>query len=522
MPVAHDAAGILRSSAADLPLLSAAEMEAWDAAAQREGGIPGRVLMESAGRAAAAVIDRAHPRGAVVVVVGKGNNGGDGVVAARTLRARGREVSLWAPAGSPDQALLHGWGVRLLADAAEAELACANAAVLVDALLGTGASGAPRGALAEAVDLLNAADRPVVALDGPSGVDLTSGEVREPAVRAGLTITFGAPKRGLLLHPGRELAGRVVAVEIGLPPQGAGGRGAPGARLVTPAWAAARLPALPSNAHKGTRGTVGILAGSEGMAGAAHLSGRGALRAGAGKVRIASHPANREILQQGLPEALYEGVRDGRLPQTLLECDAVVAGPGLGRDDWARRLIGELLDGYRGPLLLDADALVILAEDGEPWSRLRGHRALLTPHPKEMSALLGAGVEEITADPFGAAEEAARRYGCAVLLKGSPSVVAAEGRPLLVPLTGHSGVAAGGMGDVLSGIAGAFMGQGVGPGEAGALALHYGGIAAELAGRGRSLLPGDLADALPGALEWSAPGSSLALPEIVLDLLPRR
>jgi ADP-dependent NAD(P)H-hydrate dehydratase / NAD(P)H-hydrate epimerase len=517
VPVTQSVTGILRFSAAQLPLLTAAEMGAWDAAAQEE--IPGRVLMESAGRAAAAVIARAYPEGRVVVAVGKGNNGGDGVVAARTLAAWGREVALWAPIGLQSPGLLHGWEVRLLEDG-NAELACAQAGVLVDALLGTGASGPPRGALGEAVRRLNDSGRAVVALDGPTGVDLTDGAVADPAVRAALTVTFGAPKRGLLLHPGREHAGRLVVVEIGLPPHGQGSGTA--AMLVTPGWAAARLPALPTNAHKGTRGTVGVLAGSAGMAGAAHLSARGALRAGAGKVRVASHPDNRDILQQGIPEALFDEVGEGRVPPALLECDVVVAGPGLGRDDWARRLMRELLEGYRGPLLLDADALVLLSEDGEPWSRLRGHRALLTPHPKEMSRLLGAGVKEITADPFAAASEAARRYGCAVLLKGSPSLVAEAGKPVLVPLTGHSGVAAGGMGDVLAGIAGAFLGQGVSPAEAGALALHYGGIAAELAGRGRSLLPGDLAEALPRALEWAPAGSDLGLPEILLDLLPRR
>lgn len=495
-----------------VPVLGADEMRAWDAAAIRETGIPERVLMESAGRAAAALVQRFFPSGRVVAVVGGGNNGGDALVVARTLRAWGREVvAVSIGKRPPDSMLLHGWKVDVRPDA-ELEAVLAGAAVVVDGLLGTGARGAPREPEATAIEAITRSAVPVVALDGPSGIDLTTGAAPGPALRAALTVTFGAPKRGLLLFPGREHAGRIVAVEVGFAPLATAG-----AELITPAWAARRLPAVAPNAHKGSMGRVLIVAGRAGMAGAAVLAGMGALRTGAGYAVLVSPGANRAILQGAIPEALYLD-RDALPEDFAASADAVVAGPGMGTDEESLALLRRLAPG-QAPLLLDADALTLLARNAGLRDEIE-RPLLLTPHPGEMGRLLDRPVSAITAEPFAAAAEAAERFHCAVLLKGNPSLVTEPGTPTLVNVAGHSGIATGGMGDVLSGVAGALLAVGTAPREAAALALFYAGRAAELAGRGRGLLPRDVAAALPAALA-EAPEPP-AMPGVVMDLAAAR
>jgi NAD(P)H-hydrate epimerase len=491
-----------------VPVLGAAEMRAWDEQSIRQVGISEAVLMESAGRAAAALVQRFFPRGRVVAAVGAGNNGGDALVVARTLRAWGRDVvAVSIGKRPPDLALLHGWEVDVRpADALDAALG--GAGVLVDGLLGTGARGAPREPEATAIDAIVRSGVPVVALDGPSGVDLTTGAAPGPALRAALTVTFGAPKRGLLLFPGRERAGRIVAVEVGFAPLAAAG-----AELITPPWAARRLPAVAANAHKGSMGRVLVVAGRAGMAGAAVLAGMGALRSGAGYAVLVSPDANRAILQGALPEALFLD-RDALPAAFASSADAVVAGPGMGTDEDALALLRRLATGG-APLLLDADALTLLARNPDVRDEIE-RPLLLTPHPGEMGRLLGRPLPEIVADPFAAAAEAAERFRCTVLLKGNPSLVAEPDAPTLVNVAGHSGIATGGMGDVLSGVAGALLAVGSAPREAAALALFYAGRAAELAGRGRGLLPRDVAQALPTAL--AQPPAPPTTPGVVLDL----
>lgn len=506
-------------AAARVLVLTADEMRAWDEHAIGALGVPEPVLMESAGRAAAAVVQRLYPEGRVVAAVGSGNNGGDAMVVVRTLRAWGRDaVAVQVGSRAPDAALLHGWEVDSV-DAARAEEAFRGAGVIVDGLLGTGASGAPRGAYADAIAAMNRAGRPIVALDGPSGADLTTGAAPGEAVRADVTVTFGAPKRGLLLFPGRQLAGRVVVVEIGFPPLA---EDAASARLVTAAWALSILPPVPPNAHKGMMGRVSIVAGRRNMAGACVLAGRGALRAGAGMAVLVSPAANREILQTALPEALY-GDRDNLEPDFLAGSKAIVAGPAMGTDDEALDLLRAIARDSDVPLLLDADAVTLLARNPDLRDALGDRPLVLTPHPGEMSRLLGTSVEQITADPFRAATEAADRFRCAVLLKGTPSLVAAPGQPTLVSVGGHSGLATGGNGDVLSGVIGAFLARGMAPRDAAGAGLWFAGRAAELAGRGRGLIPSDVADALPAALLEHAPReSAMRLPGVVVDLPPAR
>jgi NAD(P)H-hydrate epimerase len=496
------------------PVLTPAETRALDAATIEELNVPGAVLMEAAGRAAAAVVQRLFPRGRVAAAVGSGNNGGDAMVLLRTLRAWGREVAAVAVgAHPPDPALLHGWEVETC-PASGAESAFRGVEVVVDGLLGTGARGAPREAETAAIEAMARAGRPVVALDGPSGIDLLTGAKPGVAVRAEVTVTFGALKRGLLLFPGREHAGRIVVAEIGLRPFG----GSPAAQLVTPAWARRHLPGVVPNAHKGTMGLVSVVAGRRGMAGAAVLAGRGALRAGAGKVRLVSHADNRVILQTALPEALFADRDAAGVPEEVGASQAVVAGPGMGTGDRDLALLRALFAAVRCPVLLDADAVTLLAHHPELRDEIRGP-LLLTPHPGEMGRLLGRETKAVTADPFAAAAEAAERFRCAVLLKGAPSLAAAPGEPTLVNVTGHSGIATGGSGDMLGGVAGALLAVGVVPRDAAALALYLCGRAAQHAGQGRSLIPHDVVEALPDAFaELGAGDPEPVVPGAVLDL----
>ena len=497
-----------------VPILRAKQMQRWDQRAIQTQNIPERVLIEAAARAAAAVVQQLYPRGRIVAAVGGGNNGADALVLMRTLRAWGRDVAAVVPDGvTPATELLHGWEIQVIG-AADATPAFVDAAAVVDGLLGTGAHGEPRPPQAMLIEAITAAGCPVVALDGPSGVDLTTGQVSGVAIRADVSVTFGAPKRGLLMFPGRAHAGRLVAVETGFPPIRPDEYNA---ALITPAWARARLPHIPANAYKGDLGTVAIVAGHPGMAGAALLAGLGAGRAGAGKIELISVPENREILQVSVPEALFVERTSEGLQGVLERAGAVVAGPGMGTGEADLQVLRSVIATGSAPLLLDADAVTLLARNPDLLDGA-SRPVLLTPHPGEMSRLVGEDTKEITADPFRFAAEAAERWACTVLLKGSPAIVATSGEPTLVNVAGHSGIATGGMGDALAGIAGALLAQGASSRDAAALALFFAGRAAEIAGRGRSLLPRDVVEALPEALASPEVASDLRVPGILLDL----
>ncbi len=504
----------------DVALLTAEEAAALDRRAQ-QGGIPERALMENAGRALALVVHRLYPEGPIVAVVGRGNNGGDALVALRSLREWGRDVA-YIPAGShdPDARLLSGRAIRR-ASIDEAPAAFAGAAVILDGILGTGASGAPREPAAMLVRQMNASGRPVVALDIPTGVDPTTGEVPGDAVHAAVTVQFGWPKTGALFEPGRSHCGRLMAVEIGFPPLQAD---EPGARLVTPDWARATLPYRPPDAHKNSVGRVLIVAGRKGMGGAPAIAARSAMRAGAGYVRVASAEANRVIIQSRAPETLFVD-RDDRdaVAEALEQSDAILIGPALGTGEDGEALLDLVLAGLgdRG-CILDADALTILAGRQRGLGALQGRRVLATPHPGEMSRLSGRPVAEIRRDPIGQARLLAQTAGVTVLLKGAPSVVAEPDRPVLVSTVGSSDLATAGMGDQLGAEAAAFLAGGATPADAAGLALLYGGRAAELAGRARSLTPDDVADALHLAFDDAGPAAPpLDLPFVVFDQPPQ-
>jgi len=482
-----------------VPVLSADEAALWDRIAREDFGIPSRVLMESAGRAVAAALAReygARLGQSVVVACGAGNNGGDGFVAARALAALGVHVTCVAPEGEPtpdnaaNRALAEMGGCRVIGPADE----WGPCGVAVDALLGTGAHGAPRGAMADAVEKLMRLGVPVVAVDGPTGLDLTTGEVGAPCVRADLTVTFGAFRRGHLLQ--RSLCGDVVVMEMGFPP--------PDPRwpaVVTDRWLGEVLPPFRAEMHKGERGRVAIVGGSEGMAGAAIFAAKAAARSGAGLVKICASEATTRAAQAQSPDIMCVTTALGpeleeSLVETLSWADAVVVGPGLGRGAARDAFARAALKAVKGSVLVDADGLYAFrgAVD-ELKGLLAGRIALVTPHRGEFGVLFPDLLEQTRWDPFGAAAEAAERLGHAILLKGVPTVVAAPGVPLLVTASGNPGLATGGTGDVLTGMAASWLARGA-PGQtAGAAAAHVHGRAAEDIAQHRSvrtLRPDDL------------------------------
>ncbi len=520
-------AGALPFARGAVPLPTGRESAAFDDLSIRQRGVPEAALMETAGRQAAALVQRLYPTGEVVGLVGAGNNGGDALVALRTLAAWGRPVRAVLCADRPvDDPLLHGWTLEVCGDTELDDDALTDvlrhAAVVVDGVLGTGIRGAPRARQARAIVAVGRAARPVVALDVPSGIDADTGAVDGEAIRADLTVAFGWPKLGSLLHPARAHTGRLVAVEIGFPPPGPERWPA---RLLTPGWARPLLPVRASDTHKNAVGALLVVAGREGMAGAAVLAARAGLRAGAGFVRIASAPANREILQEAVPDAPFVDVSDDAALTAALDASrAVAAGPGLGTGDEAEQTLRRVLEGGHD-LVLDADALNLLAQ-GRPTRLARaavGRSLVVTPHPGEMSRLMDLAVSDLQGRRPAVARALADEAGCVVLLKGSPTLVAEPGGALGVSGVGGSELAAAGMGDVLTGTVGSFLAQGVAAPDAAGLALMVTGAAAARTGLGAGLAASDVPDELAGALAAMGPGESeLDEPWVILDLGPAR
>jgi NAD(P)H-hydrate epimerase len=501
------------------PLVGAAGMRALDRHTIETLGVPGELLMESAGRAVAeAVLALRAPGSPVLVVCGPGNNGGDGLVAARHLHALGVPVraallaaeTKLAPDAAANLARVRAAGVPLEG----AGFGVPRGGVVVDALFGTGLARAVAGPTAAAIARLNEARGAcrVVAVDLPSGLDADTGQPLGAAVHADVTVTLGLPKLGLALEPGRTLAGRVVVARIGIADTAPGAGAA--AELLTRAGAGRRLPARPAQGHKGSFGHVLVVAGSLGKSGAAALAVQGALRAGAGLVTAACPAGLQPILAVKCTEAMTAPVPDTEehgfaaageeaILALARERDVVALGPGIGRAAETCALVRGLVKRLEKPLVLDADGLFALGADP---GALKARRAptIVTPHPGEAGRLLGIGADAVNRDRPGAARRLAERTGSCVLLKGAASVVAtAEGRVRINP-TGGPALGTGGTGDVLTGVVAALLAQGLDGFEAAALGAFVHGLAGDRIAEGRGsagLLAGELADELPPALE---------------------
>jgi len=508
-----------------LPVLTAAEMRAVDARATETLGIPGPRLMESAGAGAADLIARAFaPVRAkrVLVVCGKGNNGGDGFVVARRLRGKGARVQIALVARRGDvkgdaAVALGRWRGRVDEITDETGLGAlvrglARAHVVVDALLGTGLTGPARGLVASAIEAVNAGARPVVSLDLPSGLGADTGALLGPTVRAALTATFAGYKRSLLDHPGAARAGRVHVIDIGVPfAQVARGIAT---FLVEESDVRAHFPRRPPDAHKGSYGHLLVVAGSIGKAGAAALAGRAALRSGVGLCTVAT-PASQQPIVAGLGaeymteplaetegRALSAGAK-GRILELAARADAVALGPGISLDPETQELIRALVLEVDRPMVVDADALSALAGGLDVLGRAAGPR-VLTPHPGEMARMLGAAVPRVQADRLETARGFAARHRAYLALKGAGTVIAAPDGRVFVNPTGNPGMASGGSGDVLTGMVGAFLARGLDPLAALQAGCFLHGLAGDIAAGDRGeegLIAGDIVEAIPAAMK---------------------
>ncbi len=464
-----------------IPLPDAETMREVDRWAIEQQGVPSLELMERAGAGVARTVERVAPDGPVAVVCGKGNNGGDGLVVARLLRDAGREVTVVCVAPLEDFSddarenlnRLAGDAPVLLSPGADAESgrrgagAIEDAAVVVDALLGTGFAGEPRGVMAQAIDATNAARAPVVSVDVPSGVDASTGVVTGPAVRAAVTVTFHAAKPGLWIRPGKAHAGEVETIDIGIP------RGAPGSAaigLMQPSVLGV-LPRREASSTKFTSGHVLVVGGSRGLTGAPRMAAHASMRAGAGYVTACVPASLQAILASaGPPEMMTRGLPDDDGQLTPAGLDGVLAeaerggalalGPGLGRSDGAFTLARALARGASVALVLDADGLNAHAGRlGE--LAVREAPTVLTPHAGEMGRLLGLDSSDVERERLRHARAAAELAGAVVVLKGDDSLIAdPTGRVAVCP-GGAPALATAGTGDVLTGVIAALLAQGL-------------------------------------------------------------
>ncbi len=512
-----------------IPVLTGDQMRAVDRRTIEEGGVPGAVLMENAGRAVAGVIRARHPSAMrPLVLCGKGNNGGDGFVAARLLLDLAPRVLLvGSRAGVKGDALLKlsaleaaGGAVEALDDEAAWGRAVSglHADLIVDAMLGTGLREAPTGLVARVIADAGAwaEDRrvPVVAIDIPSGVPSDGGDVTWPAMAATLTVCLAAPKLGHALAPASERCGEVVVADIGIP------RAILRDAKSDLAWieatdVAALYPRRAAASHKGSYGHLLVVAGSVGKTGAAVLAATAALRSGSGLVTVATPApaqatvasARAEVMTVGLPSGPEGTLTAEGVEQALAlaaERDAVVLGPGLGMDAGVRRFVEAFVPRCACPLVVDADGLNALASTAEGAAKLLARRTeptVVTPHPGEMARLLAVTTAAVQARRQETVRELARRSRTVVVLKGHRTLVAGPDAGVAVNPTGNPGMAKAGSGDVLAGMLGALVARRADPWSAACAAVYLHGLAGDQAADRVgvwAMLAQDIIDALAG------------------------
>jgi NAD(P)H-hydrate epimerase len=477
-------------------------MQEIDKQAIKEYGIPGLQLMENAGRRCAEEITAEFGlTGHAVIMAGRGNNGGDGYVTARLLSQKGWSVTVITLvereqiSGNVAVNLERLPGSVVNYCTGEGQLSALyieeifEADVIVDALIGTGLSSNVSGVYLEAVDLVNASGRPVVSVDIPSGVHGTNGRVLGDAVRAYMTVTFAFAKLGHVLYPGAEHTGRLIVADIGIPPELM--ESAAGYDFLDEAAVRPMLNQRGRQAHKGTFGHCLIIAGSTGKSGAAALSANSAVRAGSGMVTLAAAEKIHTILEIKTTEAMtvplpFSG--NGHLTNDAFPAieklipgkDAVAIGPGLGRSPGTYALVQHLMETITVPLVIDADGLNALAEDITVLQRKKSTQVILTPHPGEMSRLMGTSIPDVEAIRISVAQEFATKYGVFLILKGARTIIASPAGTVAINGSGNPGMASGGMGDVLTGIIVSLLGQGYTAWDACRLGVFLHGLAADM------------------------------------------
>ncbi len=524
----------------NMKVVTAAEMRQIDQDTIEGIGIPGIVLMETAGSAIVRAIERHYPTcQRIGIFAGKGNNGGDGIVIARQLAHVGRDVRLFLvspPDSFTGEAQLNlqiakNLGLRieeiLTGIAFESDTSrdsntflnhIAGCELLVDAILGTGLRGDVRDPIATVINAINRLPIPILSVDLPSGLDADTGHPLGTCVRADRTVTIGLPKRGLLMHPGAELAGKLEVVDIGFPEQ------VVDAQDIKVNWTSATqavqwMPPRPLSSHKGNYGRVLVVAGSIGMTGAAALASEAALRAGAGLVTLATPRHLNPILEGLLPEVMTlplpetdAGSLAASATSAILEFaektkSILAIGPGLSQHPETVSFVHQLIreNQERGldlRMVIDADGLNALAQARETISLLDSE-AVLTPHPGEMARLTNTAVSILEKDRIGTAQQFASKYGVTLVFKGAPTVTSDPNGNLWVNSTGNPGMATGGMGDVLTGIIAGLMAQGIPSESAAALGVYIHGLAGDIAAERlgmHGLTASDVLKAVPQAI----------------------
>jgi len=486
-------------------LCSASEMMEIDRQAIQGHGIPGVVLMENAGRGCCRHFSEAFGDffpGPVVVLAGKGNNGGDGYVMARILRDAGwhvttiilaEETAITGDAAVMLKILrsLDGPVCSVVAtDQLKQKIADHKPKIIIDAIFGTGLNSQVQGLYAEAIRCVNKSPAKVFSVDIPSGVDGSNGRVCGLAVQADVTVTFGYAKIGHASQPGGACAGQLEVVDIGIP-RAAGSSLASTVQMVDFDVAVSLLPERSHFAHKGTFGHLLVVAGSSGKTGAAALAGNASVRSGCGLVTVATPAAVHDIIEVKLTEAMSYPLPDNRgflaldalthIETLLAERQALAVGPGLGVSDNLKRLIGRLVSDCELPMVIDADGLNLLCGQMECVKHKPGRQIVLTPHPGEMARLTGLTVQEIQADRFEVTRQFSRESGAVILLKGARTVVAAPDGRVNINSSGNEGLASGGSGDVLTGLVGGLLAQGLDAFSAASLGAWLHGRSAEIA-----------------------------------------
>src|SRR5688572_12235896 len=465
-------------------ILNAAQMREADRYTVEEIGIPSLVLMENAGRQVVAAIEAAYEArldGRVGVLCGRGNNGGDGFVVARTLIQRGVDAAVFVIGSVADVRgdartnldILGRLGTTVveIGDEQTWELhfsEISQCTLIVDAIFGTGLKSALGGMMETVVADVNASGIPIVSIDLPTGLSAVTPHLIGDCIDASMTVTLAAPKLPLVLPPGETHAGDVVIADIGIPPDVLEGLEGPYIELLTPEQVRSLVEPRAADSHKGDFGRVTIVAGSRGKTGAAHLAAMGALKSGAGLVTVAT-PAScapivasmaADFMTEALEECETGTIAANAIERVLeLQQDVIACGPGLGRDPAIAEFVRRLLDRATVPLVLDADAVTMLADDPGRLIGKEERDVIITPHPGEMARLIGASIEEVQANRIEVASDFATTHRVYVVLKGHRTVVATpEGRIYINP-TGNPGMASGGTGDVLTGMIAAWLAQ---------------------------------------------------------------
>jgi ADP-dependent NAD(P)H-hydrate dehydratase / NAD(P)H-hydrate epimerase len=515
-------------------VLNSAQMREADRRTIDDIGIPSLVLMENAGRQAVAAMEAMYGdllERQVAVLCGRGNNGGDGFVVARTLAQRGVDVSVFLMGRVADVRgdartnleILGRLGLTVVevADSQAWELhfsEVSDCTLIVDAIFGTGLNAPVSGLIESVVADVNASGIPVVAIDLPSGLSADSAEPIGPSIEASLTVTLAAPKLPLVLPPGETRAGDIVIADIGIPGDVLESVDGPRVDLLTRASMRELITPRTPDSHKGDYGRVLVVAGSRGKTGAAHLSAVGALRSGAGLVTIATPASCQSVIAAMAAEYMTEALAEtdeGLDPEGVDRVldwarDVIAIGPGLGRADGTRNFIRQLVDRATMPLVIDADGLNAFSEDPDRLAGREGRDVIITPHPGEMGRLVGMSTDEVQSSRLEIARNFAATHHVYVVLKGHRTLIATPDEKVFINPTGNPGMATGGTGDVLTGMIAAWLAQLLDAEAACKLAVYLHGMA------------GDLAEADEGEVAMTAADVAGHLGDAIMELTARR